>query len=58
MRVRTATARCTSCRLLIEGDLLDGVRCPRCYLGTLQNVARIAADETPRPFSEEEEARA
>jgi Zn finger protein HypA/HybF involved in hydrogenase expression len=58
MRVRTATARCDSCRLLIEGDLLDGTKCPRCYLGTLMNVARIGQDEVPRPFTADEEARA
>jgi hypothetical protein len=58
VRVQRTTARCDSCRLLIEGDLLDGFRCPRCYLGTLRNVAKIAADETPRPFTEDEEARA
>lgn len=53
-RVHRTTVRCTACGDLREGELLHGSLCPRCGIGTLRNVAEIAADEVPRPWDDGE----
>ena len=58
MRVHRTTARCDICPAVYVGELMAGRICPNCETGHLYNIALIASDETPRPFTEDEAARA
>lgn len=46
-RVRRTTARCDSCGLVREGNLLHGSTCDRCETGRFVNVAKLRVGERP-----------